>query len=177
VQRELNRALGPRLVMRALACRRSSRSRLADYLSLWRVCHVSTASAGALLDELQRRVSGRASSSNEPKPPGRPPAPPRVALVRSLSLLASRLAMDTAPALPQPSRAKLATASLPSPPLTPSSSRPPSPSSLARCHDHHTPTVALSQLPDSTKTSNKWDLRIKELACASVLPENLGCGC
>ena len=52
MQRELRRALGPRLVVRALACRRSSRSRLADYLSLWRVCHVSTASAGALLDEL-----------------------------------------------------------------------------------------------------------------------------
>ncbi|GAA5908103.1 hypothetical protein JCM8208_003690 [Rhodotorula glutinis] len=72
--------------------------------------------------------------------------------------------MDTTSALPQPARAKLAAASLPSPPLTPSSSRPPSPS-LARDSDHHTAAVAFSQLPDASKSSSKWDLRIKELAC------------
>ncbi|GAA5839352.1 hypothetical protein JCM9279_005914 [Rhodotorula babjevae] len=75
--------------------------------------------------------------------------------------------MSAAPPLQQPSRAKSAAASLPSPPLTPSASRPASPLSLARdlAHAHHTPVVALSQLPDLSKNSNKWDLRIKELAC------------
>ncbi|GAA5922828.1 hypothetical protein JCM3775_006151 [Rhodotorula graminis] len=72
--------------------------------------------------------------------------------------------MATTPTLQQPAAAKLAVASLPSPPLTPSSSRPPSPS-LARDSAYYTPAVAFSQLPDASRNLNKWNLRIKELAC------------